>query len=435
MATANVSCASHVSEEEDNYLRMHLLVAGTSPKAVRILFDKEFHPLLLNSSIKKGYGTQSDLKMKRVINAAQWNLLFPRSGKNLANFTEPAGGYDKLPCLTDTTPMADLARIRHYRNQLAHFKDGKMKTAAKRKLGGPDMVEECKELRTKHLDQSTVPWNLKVQFRQILDQWKKDDVNFVETRAAKHVLEFIRKHSCVTVTASSGVGKTATLRHKVLKMIGNGYDSLLVTNPHEIVQFFNPNQKTLFVIDDFCGTFSINQSENKERSVDRGNRWKNKKHNREHFKACRLDKKERQEREKDSDQFITIVPPKYHQMYIQRMVNDLSCGKVIDVFNNINMDIPKFRRRFLCYLNTLDISYQRQLAQTCDDIENDTVLLQCFFEGDIPFIQWCLFHCVDINLCRYGGVSPLYVSSQEGHTEVVKMLLDKRADINKCKDE
>ncbi|XP_052083276.1 uncharacterized protein LOC127720629 [Mytilus californianus] len=123
------------------------------------------------------------------------------------------------------------------------------------------MAEECKELRTKHLDQSTVPWNLKVQFRQILDQWKKDDVNFVETRAAKHVLEFIRKHSCVTITASSGVGKTATLRHVVLKMIGDGYDALLVTNPHEIVQFFNPNQKTLFVIDNFCGTYYINQSD------------------------------------------------------------------------------------------------------------------------------------------------------------------------------
>lgn len=81
MATANVSCVSHVSEEEENYLRMHLLVAGTSPKAVRILFNKEFHPSRLNSSIKKEYGTLSDLKKKRVINAAQWNLLFPPGGK------------------------------------------------------------------------------------------------------------------------------------------------------------------------------------------------------------------------------------------------------------------------------------------------------------------------------------------------------------------
>ncbi|XP_052081266.1 uncharacterized protein LOC127719294 [Mytilus californianus] len=145
MATSNVVCVLHVSEEEENYLRMHLLVTGISQRAVRILFDKEFHPSRLEATIKKGYVTLYDLKTKHVINAAQWNLLFPRGGapnsqtfdvtlmiiilRNLANFTEPAGGYDKLPCLTDTSSMADLARIKHYRNQLAHFKGGKMKTA------------------------------------------------------------------------------------------------------------------------------------------------------------------------------------------------------------------------------------------------------------------------------------------------------------------
>lgn len=81
MSTANVTFVSHVSEEEENYLRMHLLVAGTSPKAVRILFDKEFHPSRLAASIKSEYGKLSDLKTRRVINAAQWKLLFPRGGK------------------------------------------------------------------------------------------------------------------------------------------------------------------------------------------------------------------------------------------------------------------------------------------------------------------------------------------------------------------
>lgn len=47
--------------------------------------------------------------------------------RNLANDTELADRYEKLPCFTETTTMADLARIKHYRNQLAHFKDRKMK--------------------------------------------------------------------------------------------------------------------------------------------------------------------------------------------------------------------------------------------------------------------------------------------------------------------
>ncbi|VDI58315.1 Hypothetical predicted protein [Mytilus galloprovincialis] len=132
---------------------------------------------------------------------------------------------------------------------------------AVKRLGGLDMDEECKELRSKHLDQSTVPWNIRVQIIQILDQWQKNDEYFVETKAAKHVLKCIKKNSCVTITASSGVGKTATLQHVVLKMAEEGYDVLLVTNPHNIIEYYNPNQKTLFVIDNFCGTYSINQSD------------------------------------------------------------------------------------------------------------------------------------------------------------------------------
>ncbi|VDI35475.1 Hypothetical predicted protein, partial [Mytilus galloprovincialis] len=81
MATSTIVCVPHVSEEEENYLRMHLLVTGISPRAVRILFDKEFHPSQLDASIKNGYGTLSDMKKKRVINTAQWNLLFPRGDK------------------------------------------------------------------------------------------------------------------------------------------------------------------------------------------------------------------------------------------------------------------------------------------------------------------------------------------------------------------
>ncbi|CAC5379276.1 ZYG11 [Mytilus coruscus] len=88
-----------------------------------------------------------------------------------------------------------------------------------------------------------------------------DNSSFVETRAAKHVFECIQENSCVTITGSSGVGKISTLQNVVSKMADEGYSILLVTNPHDIVKFYNPNKKTLFVMDDFCGTYSINQSD------------------------------------------------------------------------------------------------------------------------------------------------------------------------------
>ncbi|CAC5390172.1 unnamed protein product [Mytilus coruscus] len=191
--------------------------------------------------------------------------------RNLTKLPPPTGGYDNLPLSTDTRPTADLVRKKDYRNELAHMNDGKIESAffitawedisgAVGRLGGTSIVEECKQLRLKHLDQSIVPWNIEVQNSQMLDQWRKNDVNFVQTVEAKKVLECVKKKSCVTITASSGVGKTATLQHVVLKMAGEGYDVLRLTNPQDIVKFYNPNKKTLFVMDDFCGTYSINQS-------------------------------------------------------------------------------------------------------------------------------------------------------------------------------
>lgn len=48
--------------------------------------------------------------------------------RNMADLPEPTTGYDQLPSSTDKTPMADVARIKHYRNQLAHLKDGKIQS-------------------------------------------------------------------------------------------------------------------------------------------------------------------------------------------------------------------------------------------------------------------------------------------------------------------
>ncbi|CAC5364244.1 unnamed protein product [Mytilus coruscus] len=493
------------------------------------------------------------------------------------------------------------------------------------------MLEECKELKTKILELSSVPGNVRAQINQTLEKWQTDVGFFVETRAAKLVFECVQKNSCVTITASSGVGKTATLKYVTFNMRDEGYDILLVTNPQDIVKFYNPNQKTLFVIDDFCGTYSINQSylNSWEPVIERVKELiKNKKtkiivacrlqvyqdekfeslsifktcvcnllsddfclsrkeklsiaelylkakaseiiqyrdaydcfpllcklyndnpelnivdffknpfsvykseidtlHNQGHYgkycalvlcvmfnnmlkeeilteeddtavlviqktcQACRLDsgtspfflldelnslentfiRKEQGvyktlhskifdflvyyfgqkmiqylikyadnavimerfliERNDYMDQYITIVPPKYHQMFIQRMIADWSNGVVQCVFNNINMKIPEFRQRFLRNVNELNSSIQRQLALTCDKNYKDTVLLQCSYLADIPFIRWCIYYGVDVNQCRFDDVSPLFASAGLGDEEVVKLLLAHNANINKC---
>ncbi|VDI57185.1 Hypothetical predicted protein [Mytilus galloprovincialis] len=67
-----------LSVEEENYVRMSLLLTGISPRAVRTCFDYEFAPVCLGASLKKEYNKLLDLKKNHKINQSQWNLLFPR---------------------------------------------------------------------------------------------------------------------------------------------------------------------------------------------------------------------------------------------------------------------------------------------------------------------------------------------------------------------
>ncbi|VDI71769.1 Hypothetical predicted protein [Mytilus galloprovincialis] len=74
-----------LSEEEENYVRLALLLKGVTPRAVRTYFDREFPPSYLPSTLNTNYNTLLDLKLNRIINQAQWNLLIPRNGTSVCD--------------------------------------------------------------------------------------------------------------------------------------------------------------------------------------------------------------------------------------------------------------------------------------------------------------------------------------------------------------
>ncbi|VDH90211.1 Hypothetical predicted protein [Mytilus galloprovincialis] len=540
-----------LSLEEENYVRMSLLLTGISPRAVRVLFDSEFAPKCLYSSLKKESSKLRELKRQHIISPPQWDRLFP-----------------------------------------------------------PSHAKIIKKL----------------------EKWKKQDNMFINTRAAQHVLKCIKMQSCVTITASSGVGKTATLRHVALLMAEEGYEVLPLADPGDIVKFHNPNKESLIVIDDFCGKCSVNQTyihvwesviddieeiiENKKTKiivacrlqVFQDNKFDffsifkscvcnmltdsicllksekqsiaeiyleskaceivqycdlydcfpllckyyhvNPKLNIKDFfqnpflvyeeeienfykkgyfgkfcalalcvifnnrlpediftedideetitiientcEACKLDKGTSRLVLKDDldsllqsflkkehgvyqsindkifvflnyffgqkiihcliknagscfikeqfvlesqdcvEQFITVIPERYHDLYFRRMIDDWSKGKVQDVVCNINMKLPKFKDQFLCHLNVLDKSYQKQLVHTKDIYNTDTSLLQCCLEGDVSLTKWCCeIGGADINYCRPNGQSPLIIACEQGHAEIVRFLLERGVDYNK----
>ncbi|CAC5403937.1 unnamed protein product [Mytilus coruscus] len=325
-------------EEEENYVRLALLLKGVSPRAVRTYFDREFPPTNLPSTLNTNYNTICALKSDRVLNRAQWNLLFPANGvpdsttfdvtlmicliRNLTSVAQPINGFNSLPPSVETTPGADLARIKWYRNILAHHDSNKMATAdfntawsiisdAVSRLGGQPINKECQELKVKILDQSNqeimleikqiqkemeelrlvlkdpIPWKIRGilyhidiqnrvieqnnckysknnksyilgQIQEELETWIEDDKMFIETNGTKSVMNYIKENGCVVVTGSSGIGKSSLVRHVALQIQDGGYDILPVADPDEIIKWYNPSKKILFVVDDFCGTYTIN---------------------------------------------------------------------------------------------------------------------------------------------------------------------------------
>jgi hypothetical protein len=75
-----------ISRCESNYIKIAMVVLRISSRAVRVQFDKEFHPNCLQGTLKSEKGRLLDLKTERRITQPQWNLLFPRTGRLLYLF-------------------------------------------------------------------------------------------------------------------------------------------------------------------------------------------------------------------------------------------------------------------------------------------------------------------------------------------------------------
>ncbi|XP_052090104.1 uncharacterized protein LOC127726694 [Mytilus californianus] len=220
-----------ITQEEDNYIRLDLLITGVSQRAARLFFDKEFDPVFLSKSINKERNKLTDLKAKRIINQKQWNLLYPRKGdpdsktfdinlittllRNLTDLPPPKRGYDQLPFDEEDSPVSDLARLKHYRNDLAHITDKKIENDkftkawtdiswAIKRLGTADMAKECENLRVKDLNQSAVPY----QGCSNIEEWHLTENPINTETNLKKLEDSMRTKKCVILKGLIGTGKS-----------------------------------------------------------------------------------------------------------------------------------------------------------------------------------------------------------------------------------
>ena len=190
------------TKETTNYARLCRLLVDGGTKALRYTFDKFHSPANLFNVLKSGspeHSTLQSLKKKRIINATQWDKLYPSPPssvtskdfditlvmvllRNICGLTAPATGWDSLPSASDTSFEANIARVKYYRNSVyGHAEQASVDDPTFNLLWkdisaalvalGVDAAAITK-LKTEAMDP-----DLEKHYRELLKEWKKDEDN------------------------------------------------------------------------------------------------------------------------------------------------------------------------------------------------------------------------------------------------------------------
>ena len=134
MATAAPSpLASSREKTNGNKLSRLLIDGGTT--VLKNIFDRHHKPANLASGLNANYSILNKLLRRRVLNKHQWEKLFPPTGgipdsntfditllflliTNICGLSPPALGWHAKPSPGDSSPEANLARVKFFRNEL-----------------------------------------------------------------------------------------------------------------------------------------------------------------------------------------------------------------------------------------------------------------------------------------------------------------------------
>ena len=188
------------TKETTNYARLCRLLVDGGTKALRYTFDKFHSPANLFNVLKSGspeHSTLQSLKKKRIINATQWDKLYPSPPssvtskdfditlvmvllRNICGLTAPATGWDSLPSASDTSFEANIARVKYYRNSVyGHARQASVDDptfnsmwqdiSAALVVLGVDAAAIA-QLKTEPMDPDT-----ETHYRDLLKEWKKEE--------------------------------------------------------------------------------------------------------------------------------------------------------------------------------------------------------------------------------------------------------------------
>ena len=199
MASATPSQPS--TKETSNYAQLCRLLVEVGSLVLREIFDRvcppeNLHAVLTNPT---NHAKLQTLRKKRVLSTSQWEKLYPTFKpsvsskvfdtslllcllKNIWGLTLPASGWNNLPPGSDTSPEADIIRIKFFRDRV-------FSRAANASVDDPTFSLYWNSIRDTFLhiggtcykeviDDPTFYYmdaDLEEHYRELLREWFKDD--------------------------------------------------------------------------------------------------------------------------------------------------------------------------------------------------------------------------------------------------------------------
>ena len=189
------------TKETSNYAQLCRLLVKVGSLVLRDIFDRvcpseNLHAVLTNPT---NHAKLKTLRKKRVLSTSQWEKLYPASKssvsskdfdtslllfllKNICGLTLPASGWNNLPSGSDTSPEADITRIKFFRDRVfSHAANASVDDPTFSlywnnikdtfvRIGGTCYGEVIDDLIVQSMDA-----NLEEHYRELLREWLKDD--------------------------------------------------------------------------------------------------------------------------------------------------------------------------------------------------------------------------------------------------------------------
>ena len=217
MTSATPSIPS--TKETSNYAELCRLLVDVGSCVLREIFDRVCPPGNLHTVLAhpQNQAKLQTLLKKRVLSISQWQKLYPvvkfsvSSGnfdtsllllllRNIFGLPLPTGNWDKLPLITDTSPEADITRIKVLRDRVCShattasvddstfssywndIKDTFMR------IGGARYQDYIHEMTLDCVDA-----DLKGDYQELLSKWLKDEDCITDKSNKEKVLKKPRK--------------------------------------------------------------------------------------------------------------------------------------------------------------------------------------------------------------------------------------------------